>query len=156
MVASPMTGRPSRRRRCTVTITRCPVVTITPLTSARPSTHWRADDESPHEIARCTRTSAGTLMNPLELLSHDFMQRALLAALFTGLAAPAIGTFLVQRRLALLGDGIGHVALTGVAIGLLTHVAPVLTAVVVAVLGAVVIELLRMFGRTSGDVALAI
>ena len=48
------------------------------------------------------------------------MQRALIAALLTGLAAPAIGTFLVQRRLALLGDGIGHVAVTGVALGLLT------------------------------------
>ena len=30
--------------------------------------------------------------------------------LFTGLAAPAVGTYLVQRRLALMGDGIGHVA----------------------------------------------
>lgn len=92
----------------------------------------------------------------IELLDYEFMRRALVAAVFTGLAAPAIGTFLVQRRLALLGDGIGHVALTGVAIGLLTHIAPVLTAIVVAVIGAVVIELLRMFGRTSGDVALAI
>jgi zinc transport system permease protein len=91
-----------------------------------------------------------------EMLSYEFMQRALIAAVFTGLAAPAIGTFLVQRRLALLGDGIGHVALTGVALGLLTGIAPVLTAVAVAIVGAVVIELLRMFGRTSGDVALAI
>jgi len=90
-----------------------------------------------------------------EMLSYEFMQRALIAAVFTGLAAPAIGTFLVQRRLALLGDGIGHVALTGVALGLLTNVAPVLTAIVVAIIGAIVIELLRMFGRTSGDVALA-
>ncbi|KRC64239.1 ABC transporter [Aeromicrobium sp. Root236] len=90
-----------------------------------------------------------------EMLSYEFMQRALIAAVFTGLAAPAIGTFLVQRRLALLGDGIGHVALTGVALGLLTHVAPVLTAIIVAIIGAIVIELLRMFGRTSGDVALA-
>ena len=45
------------------------------------------------------------------------MQRALIAALFTGLAAPAVGTYLVQRRLALMGDGIGHVAVTGVALG---------------------------------------
>ena len=37
----------------------------------------------------------------------------------------------MQRRLALLGDGIGHVALTGVALGFLTGTAPVLTAVVV-------------------------
>jgi zinc transport system permease protein len=92
----------------------------------------------------------------LDLLDYDFMRRALVAALLTGLAAPAIGTFLVQRRLSLLGDGIGHVALTGVAVGLLTGAAPLVTAVAVAVLGAVAIELLRSFGRTSADVALAL
>lgn len=91
----------------------------------------------------------------IELLDYEFMRRALVAAIFTGLAAPAIGTFLVQRRLALLGDGLGHVALTGVALGLLTGIAPILTAVVVTAFGAVLIELLRMYGRTSGDVALA-
>jgi zinc transport system permease protein len=91
----------------------------------------------------------------IELLDYDFMRRALVAAMFTGLAAPAIGTFLVQRRLSLLGDGLGHVALTGVALGLLTGIAPTVTAVVVAALGAVLIELLRMYGRTSADVALA-
>ncbi|HET6654417.1 MAG TPA: metal ABC transporter permease, partial [Nocardioides sp.] len=83
------------------------------------------------------------------------MQRALLAALLTGLAAPAIGTFLVQRRLALLGDGIGHVAVTGVAVGLFTGTSPTVTAVVVAVLASVVIEIVRDRG-TSGDVALAL
>ena len=91
----------------------------------------------------------------IELLDHEFMRRALVAATFTGLAAPAIGTYLVQRRLALLGDGLGHVALTGVALGILTDIAPLLTAVLVAVAGAVVIELLRTYGRTSGDLALA-
>jgi zinc transport system permease protein len=91
----------------------------------------------------------------LDLLDYEFMRLALVAAFFTGLAAPAIGTFMVQRRLALLGDGLGHVALTGVALGLLTGTAPVLTALVVAVLGAVVIEVLRTYTRTSGDVALA-
>jgi zinc transport system permease protein len=84
------------------------------------------------------------------------MQRALVAALLTGLAAPAIGTFLVQRRLALLGDGIGHVAVTGVALGLLTGTSPTWTAVAVAVLGAVVIEVIRERGHTNGDVALAL
>ena len=60
----------------------------------------------------------------MSILDYDFMQRALLAALVTGMAAPAVGTYLVQRRLALLGDGIGHVAVTGVALGLLTGWAP--------------------------------
>src|SRR5918996_5255533 len=84
------------------------------------------------------------------------MQRALLASLMVGLVAPAVGVFLVQRRLSLLGDGLGHVALTGVAIGVLTSTAPVGTALVAAILGAVLIELVRARGRTSGDVALAV
>jgi zinc transport system permease protein len=92
----------------------------------------------------------------VNLLSYDFVIRALLAALFTGLAAPAVGTYLVQRRLSLMGDGIGHVAVTGVALGLLTNSSPTLTAVVVAVVGAVLIEVIRESGRTSGDVALAL
>ncbi|PVG83466.1 metal ABC transporter [Nocardioides gansuensis] len=95
-------------------------------------------------------------MSLLDLLALDFMQRAMLAALLTGLAAPAIGTFLVQRRLALLGDGIGHVAVTGVALGLLTGTSPTWTAVVVAILGAVAIEVIREQGHTNGDVALAL
>ena len=97
-----------------------------------------------------------SLAELVDLLGHDFMQRALLAALLTELAAPAIGTFLVQRRLALLGDGISHVAVTGVALGLLDRDLPTWTAVVVAILGAVLIEVIREQGHTNGDVALAL
>ena len=92
----------------------------------------------------------------MNLLTYDFMVRALLGALFTGLAAPAVGTYLVQRRLSLMGDGIGHIAVTGVALGLLTGTSPTLTAVIVAVIGATVIELVRLSGRATGDVALAL
>jgi len=91
-----------------------------------------------------------------EFLTPDFMQRALLAAFLVGLAAPMVGVFLVQRRLSLIGDGMGHVALAGVAVGVVTGQAPVLTAMVFAVVAAVVIELVRARGRTSGDVALAV
>jgi zinc transport system permease protein len=91
-----------------------------------------------------------------DLLSYDFMQRALLAAVLVGLVAPLVGVFLVQRRLSLIGDGMGHVALAGVAVGLLTNVSPVWTALVAAVVAAVAIELIRASGRTQGDVALAV
>lgn len=99
------------------------------------------------------------------MLTDPLMQRALLVALLVGLAAPVIGTYLVQRRLSLLGDGIGHVALTGVALGWLVGNAAGLVpqdtlaipgAVVAAILGAVAIEVVRAKGRTSGDVALAL
>jgi zinc transport system permease protein len=92
----------------------------------------------------------------LDLLHYDFMQRALLASLLVGITAPTVGIYLVQRRLALIGDGMGHVALTGVAVGLLTNTAPVLTALVAAVAAAVLIELLRARGKASADVLLAV
>lgn len=92
----------------------------------------------------------------IEVLRYAFMRRALLAALLIGLTAPSVGVYLVQRRLSLIGDGLGHVALTGVAVGLVTSTTPVLTALVAAVIGAVAVELIRARGRTSGDVALAV
>lgn len=92
----------------------------------------------------------------IEYLGYEFMQRALIAALCTGIAAPVIGTYLVQRQLSLMGDGIGHTAVTGVALGLLTGFSPTWTAVVVAVLGAILLELIRERGHTSGDLALAL
>ena len=94
-------------------------------------------------------------MTLLELFSVPFMQRALIAAFLVGIAAPAVGTYIVQRRLALMGDGIGHVAVTGVAIGLWTQTSPTWAAVVVAIAGAVVIEVVRERGHAEGDVALA-
>jgi zinc transport system permease protein len=92
----------------------------------------------------------------LDVLLSPFMLRALLAAAVTGLAAPTVGTYLVQRRLSLMGDGIGHICVTGVALGLLTGASPTLTAVLVAIVGAFLIELIRTTGKASGDVALAL
>lgn len=92
----------------------------------------------------------------MNLLAYDFTIRALIAALVIGLTAPALGVYLVQRRMSLIGDGVGHVALTGVGVGLLTDQSPVLTAMLVAAVGAIAIELVRERGRTAGDVALAL
>ncbi len=90
------------------------------------------------------------------LLSLPFMQRALLAALLSGLIAPAIGIYIVQRRLSLLGDGLGHVAIMGVGLALLTGTAPLPMAIATSIAGAVAVELLRQHGRASGDLALAV
>jgi zinc transport system permease protein len=90
------------------------------------------------------------------ILDFPFMQRALLAALLVGMAAPAVGVYLVQRRQAFMGDGIGHVALTGVGLGFLLSTSPVWTAVLTASVGAVLIELIRERNKVSGDVALSV
>ena len=92
----------------------------------------------------------------IEVLDYDFMRRALVAAVLVGLAAPATGVFLVQRRLALIGDGLGHVAVTGVALGLVLDRAPVFVALITAVVGAVALELIRSRREAIAEMALAI
>lgn len=92
----------------------------------------------------------------MDILELAFMQRALLAALLVGVTAPAIGIYLVQRRQALMGDGIGHVALTGVGLGFLLNASPVWVATIVCVIGAVIMELIRSYGKARGDIALAL
>jgi len=85
-----------------------------------------------------------------------YMQLALIAGVAVGASAPLIGTFLVQKRLSLIGDGIGHVAVAGVGAGLLFGTSPVWTALVVAVVAALALEWLRSRARSSGDLALAL
>lgn len=92
----------------------------------------------------------------MEVFELAFMRQAMVAALLVGIAAPLVGVFLVQRRMSLIGDGMGHVALAGVAVGILTGQAPVITALAATVLAAIAIELIRLRGTTSGDVALAV
>jgi zinc transport system permease protein len=101
----------------------------------------------------------------MDILADPLMQRALLVALLVGLSAPIVGTYLVQRRMALLGDGIGHVALAGVAAGWLAGSAAGLAqrdalalpgAVLFAVAAAATIEHLRERGTAPADVAMAI
>ena len=87
---------------------------------------------------------------------REYMQLALAVGVVVGACAPLIGTFLVHKQMALMGDGIGHLAFAGVAGGLLLEVWPVWSALAVSVLGAVAIEWLRARGHASGDLALAL
>jgi zinc transport system permease protein len=102
-----------------------------------------------------TIAMSGPMIGAIEVLQYDFMRRALLAAVLIGLSAPAVGIFLVQRRLALIGDGLGHIAVSGVALGLVVGHAPIFIALVTAIVGAVSIELIRARGEAFGEIALA-
>ena len=92
----------------------------------------------------------------MSILDADFMRLAFAAGAIVGVVAPAVGFFLVQRRMSLIGDGIGHVAFAGVALGYLLGISPVGTALVASVLGAVAIEWLRTRRQAAGDQALAL
>jgi zinc transport system permease protein len=97
--------------------------------------------------------AAAPLPYPFEFA---FMQRALVAGLAVGVFAPMIGTFLVQKRMSLMGDGIGHIAWAGVGAGLVAGVWPIWTALAFAVGGSLGIEWLRSRRKASGDLALAL
>ncbi|MCL2735298.1 MAG: metal ABC transporter permease [Propionibacteriaceae bacterium] len=92
----------------------------------------------------------------MDLLAFAFIQRALIASALVGFSAPTIGTYIVQRRLSLLGDGLGHVAIAGVGLALITGTTPLPWAVAICVVGAVLIETLRQQGRATGDIGLAV
>jgi zinc transport system permease protein len=97
--------------------------------------------------------AAVSLPYPFEL---GFMQRALIAGVAVGVFAPMIGVFLVQKRLSLIGDGIGHVAFAGVGAGAVAGIAPTWTALAFAVAGSLGIEWLRTRRKAAGDLALAL
>ena len=90
------------------------------------------------------------------MFEFEFMRLAFAAGAIVGVLAPVVGFFLVQRQMSLIGDGIGHVAFAGVALGYLIGISPVWTALVAAVAGAVVIEWLRAHRKAAGDQALAL
>jgi zinc transport system permease protein len=93
------------------------------------------------------------MSNPLEF---EFMVRALIGGVLSGSIAPALGVFVVLRRLSLVADTLAHVALMGVAIGLIVNVFPPLVALVTAVGAASAIEFLRSRHALPGDAALAV
>ncbi|MEK9660000.1 MAG: metal ABC transporter permease [Chloroflexota bacterium] len=90
------------------------------------------------------------------LFAYSFMVRALAGAGLVGLTAPVLGLFLVLRRFSLIADTLSHVALMGVAIGVVTGIQPTLATFAAVTAGAVVIEMLRARGRLPGDVVLAV
>ena len=105
------------------------------------------------------------MISPLDILTSDLLRYPLIIAVLIGLTAPVVGTYLVQKRLSLLGDGLGHVALTGVALGWLVgawisaspaDLLAIPGALAASVIGALLIEYVREISHTSRDVALAI
>jgi zinc transport system permease protein len=91
----------------------------------------------------------------VELLQLGFMQRALVAATVVCAVAPLAGVFVVQRRAALTGDGIGHVAFAGVGLAFLVGVHPLLGALALTVLAALALYRMQRAG-VGGDLSLAL
>ena len=93
---------------------------------------------------------------------HPFMWHSLATGVLVGVVAPLVGTFVVHREMALIGETLAHTAFAGIAVGLvlvglLGYEGPLLfVALVVAILGALGVQWLADRTTTYGDVPIAI
>lgn len=91
-----------------------------------------------------------------EILQYTFMQKAFVVGLLVGCLCPTIGTFLVLRRLSMVGDTLAHVSLAGVLLGILWGLSPLPFAVLTSILMALVLEKLRSIFKDFPELSLAI
>ncbi|MEN1761237.1 metal ABC transporter permease [Anoxynatronum sibiricum] len=91
-----------------------------------------------------------------EILTYGFMQRAFLAGIVVAVLCPAIGIFLTLRRLSLIGDTLSHVALAGVAGGLLGGIYPIYSALMATILASLAIEQLRKTYTHYAELSLSV
>ncbi len=89
-------------------------------------------------------------------LQYDFMVRALLASVIVGVLCAVMGTYVVLRGMAFLGDALAHAILPGVAIAYLLHGNLVVGALVAAVVIALSIGLFSKEGAIREDTAIGI
>ena len=109
-------------------------------------------------------TLLGTLgeVTGIGILGLPFMQRAYLAAICVAVIGPLVGSFLVHREMAMIGDTLAHSAFAGVAAGLFVNtvfaftIPPLVAALVVAAVAAVAVQTLIDYVDTYRDASLAI
>ena len=92
----------------------------------------------------------------LDPLTYAFMQRGLLAATMVGILCAVIGTYVVLRSMAFLGDALAHAILPGVAIAYLFGGNLLLGALVAAVVVAIGIGYFSRQGAVKEDTAIGI
>ncbi len=89
-------------------------------------------------------------------LTYEFMQRGLLAAVMVGVLCAIMGSYVVLRGMAFLGDALAHAILPGVAIAYLLNGNLLIGALVAAVVVALLIGALSRQGTIKEDTAIGI
>lgn len=92
----------------------------------------------------------------LEPLTYAFMQRGLLAGTLVGILCAVMGTYVVLRGMAFLGDALAHAILPGVAIAYLLGANLLIGALVAAAVVALAIGYFSKQGAVKEDTAIGI
>jgi zinc transport system permease protein len=91
-----------------------------------------------------------------ELLTYEFFQNALLAAVLAAVSCGIIGTYIVSRRIVFISGGITHASFGGIGIGYFFGFNPIAGAAVFAVMSALGIEYSTRKTDIREDSAIAI
>ena len=91
-----------------------------------------------------------------DILVYAFLQKALITSVVVGISCGIIGSFIVLRGMALMGDAISHAILPGVAISYILGINYFYGAVVVGVLTALGIGVISEKSRIKSDAAIGI
>src|SRR3989344_8077147 len=92
----------------------------------------------------------------LSPLAQPFFIRALTAGVLLAVAASFVGVFVVLRKMSFFGDAVGHFTFTGIALGFLLGIDPILAAVVFSILIAVGVGVLERRTTLSLDTTIGI
>lgn len=92
----------------------------------------------------------------IEPLQYGFMQRSLLIAVIVGVICSVVGSYLLVRRLALLGDAISHSLLPGLAIAFILGINIYLGAFIAGVISAILIGWIHTRSPIKEDAAMGI
>lgn len=92
----------------------------------------------------------------LDPLTYGFMWRGLLAAIMVGIIAPVLGSYVVLRGMAFLGDALAHIILPGVVLAYLLGWPLAVGALAVGTLAAIGISALSKEGEIREDTAIGI
>ena len=91
-----------------------------------------------------------------DILVYAFLQKALITSVIVGVICGVIGSFIILRGMALMGDAISHAILAGVAISYILGINYFYGAVVVGVLTALGIGVISEKSRIKSDAAIGI
>ena len=87
----------------------------------------------------------------------EIFQRALIAALIVTIVSGFLGSFLLVRNMALMGDGLAHVSFGGVAVGVvLGSASPLWFALIFSVIASILIYEMQERDVLTGDASIAI
>ena len=99
-------------------------------------------------------------MDPVEFVVHPmtfgFMQRGLVAALLVGVVCAVMGTFVVLKGLAFIGDAVSHATFPGLVIAYLLGLPLYIGGAVAAVVTAIAIGLVARRGRLRFDTSVGV